>query len=130
MYYGSAKELWIPYNVDQPHLPKHGWGQSVEIIPWVMDLIASPSTDETSSTFPFSLNCLVHPFHITCIYFLFSSLGIAWPQPFPLNTASYLSLLKQFINSARQAPTIVLFFKEQNLAASSEIILSKQRQLV
>ena len=47
------------------------WPGSVEIIPWVGDHIVSPSADETSSIFPFSLNCL-HPFNITCIFFLWS----------------------------------------------------------
>ena len=124
MYYGSAEELWIPYNVDHPHLPKHGPAQSVEIIPQVMDLIVSLSADEASpdatAIFPlFSLNSLYHPFNITWISFPWSPAQVCMAWPCPLNTPSYLSLLKQFTNFARWAPTIALLYPPPWVPADS-----------
>ena len=83
MYYGTVEELWIPHNVISTTCQNMAQ-LSVEIISQVMDLIVSPSTDEASpdatSIFPlFSLNSHFHPFKITCIFPMISSLGITWP---------------------------------------------------
>ena len=131
MYYGSAGELWIPQQCGSAPLAKTWLGPvSWNYTPgcgshYQPECRWDQLKFSLFTKLPYSsIQCYLHFFP------MISSLGIAWPWPCPLNTPSYLLLLKQLINSARRAPTIVLFFKKQNWAASSEIILSKQRQLV